>query len=120
MAKTMDRRAFLSFAAGSVAVGALIVLNGCSGGSDSSSTTEPTKTYADEKGEISSNHGHSVTLTAAQQEAGADVRLTLTSGGGHTHTVSLTAADVATVVAGTQWSKNSSSDSGHSHKVTFN
>jgi len=117
MMETMDRRKFLSLAAGSVAVGALIVLQGCSSGSSSPST--PTPTMTDKQGAISSNHGHSIVLTAAQQQAGAAVTLT-TTGGTHSHTVGLRDTEVATIAAGTRFSVESSVTIGHSHTVTFN
>lgn len=117
MAETMDRRKFLSLAAGSVAVGALIVLQGCNSGSDGSTT--PTPTTGDKSGAISTNHGHSVTLSAAQQQAGAAVTLT-TTGGDHAHTVGLRDTEVATIAAGTRFSILSSVTAGHSHTVTFN
>lgn len=124
MAQTMDRRKFLSFAASTVAVGALIVLQGCNGGSDSSPTPTPDPTFTDKNGSISSNHGHSVALTAAQQQAGADVTLTLSAGtlggGTHTHLLGLRAADVAAVAAGSRQSIETSVTAGHSHTVLFN
>ena len=121
MAETMDRRKFLSLAASGVAVGALIALQACNSGSSDSSTTAPTTTTAatDKSGTIYSNHGHSVTLTAAQQQAGAAVTLTL-SGGTHTHMLGLSATDVTTVAAGTRVSVESSVNAGHSHTVAFN
>jgi len=75
--------------------------------------------YTDKVGTISANHGHSVTLTAAQQQAGQAVTLTLT-GGTHTHQISLSAAQVTAIAAGTQTTVVSTSDSGHTHNVTFN
>lgn len=123
MAETLDRRRFLTLAAGSVAVGALMVLHGCSGGSDSSTTPTPNPTFTDKNGSISSNHGHSVTLTAAQQQEGADVTLTLSAGtiggGTHTHLLGLRAADVAAVAAGSRMSVETSVTAGHSHTVLF-
>ena len=119
MAQTMDRRKFLSLAASSVAVGALIALQGCSSGSDSDSTPESPTTYTDKNGAISANHGHAVTLTAAQQQAAAEVRLYL-EGGDHSHKIGLTAAEVASVAAGTRWSGECTNDFGHTHVVTFN
>ena len=70
-------------------------------------------------GAISANHGHSVTLTAAQQQAGAAVTLTMT-GGDHTHSVGLRNTEVAMIAAGTAFSIESSSDFFHSHTVRFN
>jgi hypothetical protein len=117
MEQTMDRRKFLSFAAASVAVGALIALQGCNSGSSGSTT--PTPAVGDKSGAISSNHGHSITLTAAQQQAGAAVTLT-TTGADHTHTVGLRDTEVATIAAGTRFSVVSSVTAGHSHTITFN
>ena len=121
MAKTMDRRKFLTLAAGSVAVGALIVLQGCSSDSDSPTepTPDPTPTYSDKSGVIEANHGHTVTLTAAQQQAGEAVTLTLTTGLGHTHTVSFNAESVADIAAGTRRDGTTSVTDGHSHSVAF-
>jgi hypothetical protein len=119
----MDRRSFLTFAAGSVALGALMVVQGCSsGGGDSTPstpTTPETPTYTDKNAKVSSNHGHTFTLTAAQQQAGTEAKI-FSRGGDHSHKITLSAADVATVVAGTTWSGESSVDMGHSHVITFN
>ena len=117
MAQTMGRRKFLSLAASSVAVGAILALQGCSSGSSTSTT--PTPSATDKVGAISSNHGHSVTLTAAQQQAGVAVTLA-TSGGTHKHTLSLTAENVVAAAAGTKVSQETSTTNGHSHMVTFN
>jgi hypothetical protein len=113
----MDRRKFLSLAASSVAVGAILALQGCSSGS--SSSMMPTSPMTDKSGAISSNHGHSITLTAAQLQAGAAVTLTMT-GGTHTHTVGLRDTEVVAIAAGTRVSVESSVTTGHSHTVTFN
>ena len=74
--------------------------------------------YSDKQGTIGTNHGHAVTLTAAQQQAGQAVTLTLS--GSHTHQLSLSAAEVTAVANGTNVAKDSTSDLGHSHTVTFN
>ena len=49
--------------------------------------------------------------------AGGAVLLTLS--GSHTHQVSLTADEVSQIAAGTQVVVSSSSNSGHTHVVTF-
>ena len=123
MTESMDRRKFLSFAASGVALGALIVLQGCSSGSDSSTApTEPpaTTTYTDKNGSIGTNHDHTVKMTAAQQQAGQAVTLTLTTGAGHTHTVGFNAQAVQDIAAGIRRDGTSSVDAGHSHSVSFN
>jgi len=78
--------------------------------------------YTDKVGAISANHGHSVTLTAAQQQAGQAVTLTFTlsTDGSHTHQISLSAAQVTAIAAGTQVTVTSTLVNGHTHDVTFN
>lgn len=116
MAQTMDRRKFLSLAAGGVALGILIAAGGCD---NSSGTTDADSGFNDKGGAISANHGHAITLTAAQQQAGAAVTLT-TTGGTHSHSLNLTAANVAAVAAGTRVSGESSVADAHSHTISFN
>lgn len=129
--QTMDRRRFLVIAAGGAALGAFVVLQGCGGGSDGGDgtpepeppTTPEPPTFTDKRASISSNHGHSATLTAAQQEAAVDATVPLSSGtdpGPHTHTVRLSAADVAAIAAGSRVSRTSTTDLGHNHSVSFN
>jgi hypothetical protein len=72
------------------------------------------------EGAISANHGHDVEITAAQLKAGAAVTLTLTTGNSHTHTLDLTAAQVTDIADSVKVTGTSSTDSGHSHGVTFN
>ena len=120
MAETMDRRKFLAFAAGSVVLGAAVVLTGCSSGSSSSTPTTPTTTYTDKSASVSSNHGHTFTLTAAQQQAAADAKIYSGGSATHSHKISISAADVASIAGGTKWSAECSMDAGHSHMITFN
>jgi hypothetical protein len=121
----MDRRRFLAIAAGGVALGALAVLQGCSGGSDNGdmppTTTPETPTYADKNAVVSTTlaHSHSLTLTAAQQQAGVGVKIN-TTGGDHTHQVTLKAEDVVAIAAGAKRSDVTSTDAGHFHTFTFN
>lgn len=133
MKNPMDRREFLKFAGIGAMFGGIIVLQGCgdsrSGGSSATTTTKPISTptttaaYSDKNGNIAGNHGHTVTLTAGQQQAGQSVTLTLTpatTDGWHTHLLSLTAAAVKDIAAGNQVTEESSATLGHAHPVTFN
>ena len=75
----------------------------------------------DVNGTIGDNHGHSVTITEAELDAGDAVTLTLTTGLGHTHTAELNAQEVQDIADGTEVvveSSTASSDN-HSHTVTF-
>jgi len=118
----LDRREFTLAAVLAALSGVTITISGC-GGDSSPSTPTPTPTPVaggDKSGAISANHGHTAVITAAQLTAGAAVNLELTVGNGHTHSVSLSAAEVTQVAGGTRVSKESTSEGGHTHTVTFN
>ncbi|MBI2440928.1 MAG: hypothetical protein HYV35_06100 [Lentisphaerae bacterium] len=83
-----------------------------------SGATQP-RTYSDISGGIAANHGHTVTITADQLEDGRAVRLTLTTGAGHTHTVALSDRQVEALADGGDETMESSVDAGHSHAVRF-
>ena len=115
----MDRREFLA-KAGLLATWAAIpvILTEC--GSSDKNPSQPTGN-GDIDGAVStsSGHSHSVTITKAELQAGNSVTLTLT-GSGHTHSVSLSAQEVMSIGDGQKVSKQSTTNSGHSHLVTFN
>jgi len=122
----MDRREFTLAAILAMLSGVTITISGCGGGSSSPSSPSsagPTPTppaAGDKSGSISANHGHTVTITAAQLTAGGDVTLQLTEGSGHTHSLSLTGAEVLQIRDNQKVAKESTSNTGHSHTVTFN
>ncbi len=112
----MDRRDFLKNAGlVSAWVGVSVVLHGCGDDDDPVNPGLPT---GDVAGVIGANHGHAVAITGAQIDAQGAVTLILS--GSHTHSVDLTAAQVGEIGAGNTVTATSSSNSGHSHPVTFN
>jgi hypothetical protein len=118
-----DRREFTLAAVLAALSGATITISACGGGGSSPgapSSPPPPSGTGDKAGSISANHGHTVTITAAQLTAGAGVNLQLTVGDGHLHSVTLTGAEVTQIAGSTRVSKESSNDGGHSHTVTFN
>ena len=112
----------LGFAAAWAAIP--VTISACSGDDDETSSgggTAPPTTTEDVTGIVSISAGHShsgAVVTEVQLNSGNAVELTLT-GSGHTHTASLTAADVDNIAADNTVSVVSSS-SGHTHTVTFN
>ena len=113
----MNRRDFLKNAGAITTwLGVAVVMQGCSSDDD---PTVPTTGTGDIAGTISSNHGHAVVITSVQLEAGNAVTLGL-SGGGHGHSVSLSATQVSNIANSLQVLASSSNNSGHSHGVTFN
>jgi len=127
--KTLGRREFTVASVLAVLSGVTITISSCGGGSSSPSTpSTPTPTPnptpapggGDKVGSISANHGHSAVITGAQLAAGNAITVLLTTGQGHTHTVSLSAQQVMQIAADTRVSQESTNDGGHSHTVTFN
>jgi len=125
----IDRRQFTLASAMAILSGVAITITSACGGSSSyspSSPSTPTPTPAppvgtsDKTAVIGSNHGHAGTITAAQLTAGGALSLNIQGTAAHSHTVDLTAADLTAVAASSRVSKESSSDDGHSHSVTFN
>jgi hypothetical protein len=127
-AKTLDRREFTLAAALAALSGAAITISACGGssGSPSAPSTPPPSpgsgggASADKTGIVGSNHGHVAVITGAQLTAGNALNLDIRGSSDHPHTVTLTAAEVASIAASRRVSLESSSDAAHSHTVTFN
>jgi hypothetical protein len=118
---TMDRREFLKELSYLGFVSGMVFLVGCGDDNGDNGDSGSTPGNSDITGTISNNHGHTVTLTASQLQAGEDVTLTMTPGGDdeHTHTVYLTADDLDKIASACSVTVTSSTDSGHSHEVNF-
>ena len=116
----LDRREFTLAALLAMLSGVTITISGCGGSSSPSSPTNPPQPSSDKTGQISANHGHTAVITNAQLTAGGAVALDIAGSGGHSHTVSLSAAEVVQIRDGQRVAKESSSTSGHTHTVTFN
>ncbi|MBD3419000.1 MAG: hypothetical protein GF398_02665 [Chitinivibrionales bacterium] len=89
----------------------------CTQGDDSPDPTAPGNNAVE--GAVSANHGHVVSITQQQLQAGQTVTLILTQGAGHTHTLTLSATQVQDIAAGTTVTETSSREQSHSHEVTF-
>ncbi|HET9359014.1 MAG TPA: hypothetical protein VFO58_04655 [Vicinamibacterales bacterium] len=111
----LTRREFTVETALAMLAGVTITITGCS--DDPSSGPS-----GGETGTVSSSAGHShggAFISDAQLAAGAAIVLTLT-GSGHTHTASLTQAEVVQIAGGTRVVTTSTTDELHNHTVTFN
>lgn len=115
-AGSADRRRFLKRMSTLALAAPLLAAAGC--GKEPTTTKGNAGTYEVEI-TIGENHGHRVTITEQQLDKGEAVTLTLTEGGGHTHSVSLSAEQVRTIADGGTVSVESTSDSFHTHTVTF-
>jgi hypothetical protein len=112
----MDRREFTSRALMAMLAGVTVTITGC--GSDNG--VAPTAAPGVKLGTISNNHGHEVVLTSAQQLAGGNVTLTFLGDSTHSHTLELTAAEVATIRDGVRVEKGCLMARNHMHTVAFN
>jgi hypothetical protein len=123
--KTLDRRTFTLEAALAILSGVTITISGCGGGYKNNPTTPstpaPTPTPTGDKvGSISANHGHVAIITGAQLTAGGAINLDIQGTASHTHSVSLSGVEIASIAANNKVAKESTNNSGHSHTVTFN
>lgn len=67
---------------------------------------------------ISSNHGHSLTVSTADVQSGVERTYTIQGTSGHNHDVTITAANFTTLSSGQTIQVTSTSGNGHTHAVT--
>jgi hypothetical protein len=124
----IDRREFTVATVLAVLSGVTILIEeGCGGGgSPSSPSSTPTPAPSSEPGnssdvvgQISANHGHAAVITGATMTAGNAVTLDIRGTATHTHTVAISADDLATIKGGGKVSKVSTTTESHDHTVTF-
>jgi hypothetical protein len=120
--KTVGRREFTLGAALLALSGVTITISACGGGSSPSGPDNPTPPLnpGDKAGLVGTNHGHIAVITAAQLTSAAAISLDIRGQSDHPHTVVLSAAEVTAIAGNQRMSKESSTDDGHSHSVTFN
>lgn len=121
--RLFSRREFTLESVLAMLAGVVITVGGCS---DSPSSPTPTPggggggSTGDVTGDISANHGHAATVTAAQITAAGAVSLNIMFQATHPHTVALTASQVQQIGARQRVSVTSTTEEAHSHTVTFN
>jgi hypothetical protein len=122
--KTIDRREFTLATAMLALSGVAITITACGGGSPSAPDTpgspQPSPNGGDKVGVIGTNHGHSAVITSAEIIGGAAISLDIRGQSDHPHTVVLSAAEVVSIGGNKRVSKESTTNDGHSHTVTFN
>ena len=120
----MDRKTFIQKAAGAmlIAIPAYSLL-GCSSSDDGGGNPIP-----DPNGNadclangtavsIGGNHGHSLTVSTNDVQAGATKIYSIQGTSGHNHSVNLTAANFTALKSNTSISVTSTNGDGHTHSV---
>jgi hypothetical protein len=128
---TITRKDFLSATAGTV----FLMLQACGGGGDGGTYTPPpdepnppappppapappAQTCGAGNAAIAGNHGHMLTIAAADLDATANRTYDITGTANHAHTVTFTPAQLQALKAGQSVMVTSSTDSAHEHVVT--
>jgi hypothetical protein len=104
----------LSFVRGSLGVCVAGVLTAACGGDDDDGGGDTGACNA----AIATNHGHSMSVSAADETAAVDKTYSIQGSSAHNHTVELTAQHFADLAAGKVVVVTSSTDAAHSHDVT--
>jgi hypothetical protein len=115
---SLTRREFTLEAALAILSGCVITISDMACGSSAAPTSVAPP--ADVNGNIAANHGHIAVITGAQITAGtAIVALDIHGTASHTHTLSISQADLTSLKNKQPITTVSTTDSGHSHGVTF-
>jgi hypothetical protein len=121
----LDRRDFTVRAALAILAGCVISITeiACRSDTPAAPTVTPAAApvvpLADVTGVVAANHGHVAVITGAQITAGGALSLDIRGTAAHTHTVSISQTDLASLKNKQAITTQSSTDSSHSHSVTF-
>jgi hypothetical protein len=113
----MNRREFAVETALMLLGGATITMSGCGGGAANPAASSPP--VKDAVATVSSNHGHTAVVTSAQLGAGGSLELDIRGTSSHSHMLTLSATELASIRGGAIVVKDCSGGN-HSHTVTFN
>ncbi|MFS4455571.1 hypothetical protein [Maribacter sp. 2304DJ31-5] len=121
----MNRKTFIKKAAGTLLIGIpAISLLGCSNDDSANGdpTIDPEQRDCAENGAnataISNNHGHTLTVSKEDIEAGVEKTYSIQGGSGHNHDITLTAENFTTLKSAKTIQVESSRGNSHRHDVT--
>ena len=117
----MNRKVFLQSIGGLLISLPIISVLGCSSSDDGTPAPTSTSSGNCDNGAattISANHGHSMSVSTADVQAGVEKTYTIQGSSGHDHSITLTAANFKTLASGNGLDVNSTTGGGHTHIVT--
>ncbi|MDX1326599.1 MAG: hypothetical protein R3299_02765 [Arenibacter sp.] len=120
----MDRKTFIQKTAGAVLLAIPVYsLIGCSSSDDGTDPQDPDPNSNGDcvangtRTSIGSNHGHSLTVSKADVNAGTQKVYSIQGSSGHDHEVTLTSANFAALKNNNAISVTSTAGDGHTHSV---
>ncbi|MCK0144751.1 hypothetical protein MWU78_03710 [Arenibacter sp. F26102] len=124
----MDRKAFIQKTMGAmlIALPAYSLVACSSSDNDSDTNPDPNPNPNPQgnclangtKSTIATNHGHSLAVSTADIQAGAQKIYSIQGSSGHNHEVTLTAANFNSLKSNSSITVDSTSGDGHTHSVT--
>jgi len=123
----MDRKQFIKSTFGALVAIPVVSLLSCSSDDSPPVANTPPVSNPPQQGDciangtltsIGTNHGHSLTVSAADVQNGVQKNYTLT-GGTHNHSVTVSAANFTSLSNGNSVLVSSTNDDGHTHSVTI-
>jgi hypothetical protein len=114
----MTRSQFLRSLVGIAGLGAVVACGGGDESTDAPDAGARNCVAAGTSATIGTNHGHTLTVSAADVAAGVEKTFQIQGSSGHPHTVTITAEQFAMLQQSQSITVTSSSDAGHTHKVT--
>ena len=96
-------------------VGGGWALASCGGGGDGGSTTPPVGTCG---ATIALNHGHTLTIAQADLNSLMDISYDIHGTADHTHSVTFTAAMLASLKTGSSVNATTTTTNAHNHAIT--
>lgn len=118
---SMTRKEFLGSlvkgtAVGAIAVGAIAACGGDDDGGDNGGNDGACQL----RSVIAGNHGHALSVSQADVDAGVERVYDIEGDAGHNHMVTITASQFATIAAGGNLTVVSTSGAAHTHMITVN
>ena len=116
---TMTRKQFLRSVLG-LGVGAvgIAAIAGCGDDGGGGSTPDAANVCTAPVAVIGTNHGHTISVPLADVTAAAEKSYDISGGGGHAHSVTISAAQFAQIASGQTLNLTSTAGGGHTHTVT--
>jgi hypothetical protein len=118
---SLTRRKFTLEAALAILAGCVITIadTACDDSKPAAAPSPTPTPSSDVTGTVSANHGHVAVIMGAQITAGNAIALNIMGTATHPHTVMVSQADLTSLTNRQAVTITSSTDSGHSHTVTF-